>query len=287
MSCLPEDQLLLLADGGIPPNERPPLDQHLAGCASCRSNLEEIERTLRALGPQDENVDVDAHVASILGRLKKTDESDLAQRDPKSPDAMSEGKLSVSKLDRRWWAAGAATAVAIAAGAWLLVHPAKEGTVAARGGVTASSLAHDVGVHLYVGETSLAPVTRGMTVDATTPFVAGYTHLGSEPAHLLLFAIDSDGETHWLYPSYESPEQHPVSMPLVPSQRESLFPTSVELDHPSRGGLHVVALVTKSAVPVSAIEGNSRAELSDEALQRRFPGASLETFDLVVEPAKD
>jgi len=91
--------------GGLTAREREAFEAHLAGCASCRRELEELRGMPGLLGQASEPVEVPAHLASrVLGAIGREPPSDTSRVVP-------------LWRRRRWaspWTLGAAAAVLIA-----------------------------------------------------------------------------------------------------------------------------------------------------------------------------
>ena len=139
---LTEKQLLDLVDGGVAPNRADGLRAHLAGCASCREALAEVEGFVAAIAAPPA-IDEDAHVRAIMTRL--------------------DAPRAVPAPARRWGRiAGAASALALAAGLVLVVANGQRGDpgFTARGGEVGASLGRDVGVTILVGLRALERADR-------------------------------------------------------------------------------------------------------------------------------
>lgn len=268
MKCLTEGQLLASIDGGIAPNERAALDGHVAGCAACRASLQELEALVGDLAVLPE-IDEEAHVKSVLARL-----------DEKRPQVARTGR-------RRWHVvAPVISALAVAAGALLFVqrgpsHPDLP-AFAARGGASEHTLARDVGVRLLTGTKTLSPLTAGAHVEPDAAFSATFTNVHESPAYLLLFAVDTKGEVHWLYPAYASAQDNPGSILLGRSTTATTMDTSVILEDVAPGRLRFLSVVTAEPLHVLDIEGLHASTLTKEALVRAYPQASIDELDVVV-----
>jgi len=174
-----------------------------------------------------------------------------------------------------------ALAVALAAAAVLLLclRPRVDDVhVTARGG-TSSDLARLVGIELYALGGELVPLAPGSAVAPDTAYVAAVRHAGRAPAFALVFAIDSAGDVHWLYPAFTDPASDPLALALPPSPAPVLLAEALVLDAPAPGPLTLCALVTPLPLRVSEIE---RAPHSLAALRERWP--ALRTLTVVVQP---
>lgn len=272
MNCLTEEELLASIDGGIPPNERSAVDGHLAGCKTCLASLQELESLIGDLTKLPE-LDEDAHVKGVMDCLGE-------QR----PVAI----MPIAARSRpRWMVLGGAfSAVAAAAAVVLFLRgPAAERpdpAFAARGGgASERTLARDVGLRVLTGAKGralvapLAPLTAGETVASETSFTAAYTNIHDKPAYLLLFAVDSTGAVHWLYPAYVSERENPPSVVLARATKEVAMETSVVLEAPAPGPLRIVSVLTEMPLHVHDIEDRRAEALAKDALERAFPQASI------------
>jgi hypothetical protein len=256
--CLGEEELLSWIDGGVAPNRAEGLEAHVAGCKRCRDALEEIRTFASDLAAPVEH-DADAHVAAVMARLDEP--RPIAKRSPAS------------------WRRGAsvASALALAAGVALFAAHRRgdEGHFAARGAAAAPSLARDVGITVYTGTDALEPLAPGARLDAGAALTAAYTNVHPRPVRLLLVGVDGRGTLHWLYPAWVDPATDPSAVVLERAERPKPIPTSVVLDSPAAGTLRVVAIVTEAELHVSDVERLSAAELTRDALRRRFPDAMI------------
>jgi hypothetical protein len=139
-----------------------------------------------------------------------------------------------------------------------------------------------VGVRLYAQQQTLVALGAGSRITAQSALTAGLRNLASEPAYLLLFAVDAKRAVHWIAPEYTSAGSNPEAFPIAPARAERLLPSSAVFDDLALGGLRVVALISKTPLHVSDIEALPPGELSAEALRKRFSGAEVREFSLDV-----
>jgi len=274
MSCLSEEQLLRLLDGGVAPNEASGLRAHIDGCAACRASWNELESMAEDFkAPVD--FDADEHVASVMRRVVAVPDG-AAKRRSRLP------ALAVAATSALALAAALALFVRTPSGAPLGSSPSG---FTARGAAANPTLARDVGVELFAGTTDLVRLKGGEPVVPDTAFTMAYTNVHPGPAYLLLFAVDAANTVHWLYPAYTSQAEDPSSVPLAPADREHAMPTSVILDAPSQGDLRVVTIVTEGPRHVSEIETRAPDALAHEALEQAFPHGVVTELRLHVEKA--
>ena len=285
MTCPTEDQLLLLLDGGIAPNQAEGLHAHLRGCEVCRGTMKDLEMLAEDLGAPVTGHDLEAHVSSVMRHIASAPEVGGA-RDGAARAGRPRGRSA--------WAMSAfgASAVAMAAAVLLFLRAAPDGptstgsTFTARGVKESPTLARDVGVSLFAGTTEPVRLAAGAGVTADTTFTAAYTNVHPRSAYLLVFAVDSSATVHWLYPAYTRAREDPSSLALSAASREHLLPTSVILDSPALGELRVVSLATEVALHVSDIEGRPAAGLTHDALVRAFPEGAVHELSLRIEPSR-
>lgn len=269
MSHLSEERLFALVDGPIDPRASTAEDDatHLSACAQCRDALEELRGLVSDLaGSRDDEVresDVRHVMEAIAAREASRAGADAVR--PRAPRA---------------WMAAATTALAIAAGVALFVGSRRapgEGEFIARGGQVASSLAKDVGVRVFAGERRPVVLRDGAVVTPDEALVAGFTNVHAGAAYLVMFAVDSSAQVHWLYPAYEHAGDDPSSVPLERTTHERFMPTSVVLDAPSEGVLRIYAVTTTAPIRVADIEARDPRSLDRTLLERDFHASVTET----------
>jgi tRNA A-37 threonylcarbamoyl transferase component Bud32/anti-sigma factor RsiW len=89
--CIPEDSLIALAEGKLPPDERKAVESHLTGCVACYTSLEWIKQhLLRQLDANGEPV------SEFLDNLELTDQREVATRtyNGESDDAHEDAEFS-------------------------------------------------------------------------------------------------------------------------------------------------------------------------------------------------
>jgi anti-sigma factor RsiW len=265
--CPTEDELLRFIDMDLLPEQLERVERHLESCGPCSKQvraLRELVADVAAPIP-DTDFDVGEHVAGVMKRLEAAP--------AKAPRA--------SRLLP--WAGGLAAAAALVL---FVTHGRRaadpEGHFTARGGPAQASLSRDVGVQLYAQETSLRPLQAGERIGRDAAITAGLRNLGRERVYLLLFAVDSRSDVHWIAPVFMNANENPVAVSVTPSTDERLLPTAATFDDLAQGPLRIVALVTREAVHVADIESLPATERSGEALMKRFPHGEVRQFLLDV-----
>lgn len=263
--CPSEDELLSFVDADLPPESLKRIEEHLELCSQCTKKTLALTRLVEDVaapvsGPP---LDVVAHVASVMGRLDQP----------------------VQRGVRRslWvWASGLSLAAAALLAFTELRHDHRAEGLVARGGPGSAALSRNIGVQLYAEQQALAALPNGGKISRRTGLTAGLRNLGTEPAYLLLFAIDSAQEVHWIAPEYTSLGSSPEAVSIQPSLDERLLPSSAVFDDLAPGPLRVVALISPTPLHVAQIEALPAHELQAEALLRSFPRAEIRQFLLSV-----
>jgi hypothetical protein len=260
--CLREQELLSFVDADLPPEQLGRIERHLELCSACAKRaitLSELVADVAAL-PAAERLDVDVHVASVMGRLDE-------------PVATASGPR---------WAAWVTAAVAAAAMVLVLVTRALPPQyVGTRGNGAPSSLDSKVGVELYTQTPMLSPLEPGASIGATTALTARVRNRSGSRLYLLLFAVDSSRNVHWLAPAYTVLGTDPAAIE-IPQFGDQLLGSAAVFDDLAPGALKVVAVLGRDAMRVSQVESLAGAELEPDGIRKRFPGATLREFSLNV-----
>lgn len=267
--CPTEAELLTFVDSDAPPEQLARLEGHLERCSACAKqvmSLTALVQDVRAPLPR-EALDVSKHVSEVMQRL---DEPPRRRRRARGPLA---------------WAAS----FAVAAAALLTLTQLRGGSDSSRGELVArgargeSSLSRDIGVQLYAAGPTVTALTSGARISRSTPLTAGLRNLASERAYLLLFAVDSAHEVHWIAPEYATAGQHPEATPVASSASERLLPSAAVFDDLAPGTLRVMAVISRTPLDVATVEALPPSELTAEGLLARLPRAEVRQFMLEVE----
>lgn len=267
--CPTEDELLRFVDVDLLPERLERIERHLEGCGHCEKQvraLRELIADVAAPIPEGD-LDVREHVAGVMSRLEA------------APARASRASRLLP------WAGALAAAAALV----LFVSHGRntedpEGQFTARGAPTEASLARDVGVQLYAREASLRPLQGGERIGRDAALTAGLRNLGRERVYLLLFAVDSRGDVHWIAPVFINASENPAAVSVMPSANERSLPTAASFDDLAKGPLRIVAVVTREPTNVSDIESLPATERSGAALMKRFPRGDVRQFLLHVTP---
>jgi hypothetical protein len=256
--CPRDEDLVRFIDRSLPVEEAERLQVHLARCPACRAKEGDLQMLVSDLKGSPVDIDVRLHTQAVMARL----------------DAVTE-----SATPRNAWlfaGAGSAAACALVASVYLGWRtPAAKDTWQSRGGPTGDSIGRDVGVETYAVEGGLRPLASGSVIDETTPLTAGFRNLGHAPAFLLLFAVDTRREVHWISPPYARIEDDPVATELPTAEGERMLGTTVVLENVAQGPLRIFAVVMSKPAHVSDVEAIGGAALDATRLLRRLPGADI------------
>jgi hypothetical protein len=262
--CPDREEWLSLLDGEATENRAALLRAHAEVCPRCAEALAQEERLVRDLAAP---VPVSADgVQTVMRRLEQAEPR--ARRRAWRPWTLAVGGL-----------AAAAALVVVA------VRPAPRdgGSFAARGKPVPWS--KKVGAELFALEPTPHRLQAGATLTPSTPLVAGYHNVDASAAYLMVFALDAQGETHWLYPGFTDAHEDPAALRLEPQQLQKLLPDSVMLDELPAGSLELITLIAREPLKVSQIESRPPIERGPVALRVRFPGARIESIALRVVPS--
>jgi hypothetical protein len=258
-------ELFQWQDGEATTNRARELESHVASCPHCRRELAAQDRLIARLREPPEPP-AEQDVQAVMARLRL---QPPPRRSIWSPS----------------WTAGLAAACLATLGVtlWRVVPSTSSEQFTARGERPSPSLHRQVGVDLLsVGQPPVR-LRPGAIVQPTTPLFARYRNLGEVPAYLLLFAQDSAGELHWLYPAYLATGEDPRSISLPPATQDTLMSEAVVLDHPAAGPLQVFALVTSEPIRVLDVEGLGKVPLTEALLRAHWPEAALTCWTLMIE----
>lgn len=265
--CPDRDEVARFLDGELTENRAGLVRAHLAGCAVCARAAEAERRLLADLAAPPTDVATSRLVAAVVNRL-----DDAPARRPSRMQAVGGFAL-----------VGAAAACLFFVGSkGLGTEEPDPGTFRARG-FHDGSLARRAGVEILL----VGPPTRKLAardqVTSDARYVAAYRNLDpASPAYLLAFAVDAAGAVHWLYPAHLSAASDPPAVELGPAARPTAMADVVALDHPARGPLRVVTILSPRRANVSSIEGATPTELRREALAARFPGSVVDETTIEV-----
>lgn len=264
--CPPAEELLRLVDGELSENRTSLLRAHALHCERCARELETGSRLAARIAAPVHGVPSPGAAQALLRRL----DAAVAPR----PRARA-----------WWWAVGAgALAAAMAVTLAVLPRPPRDaGGFRARG--TAVAWRNRIGVELWALEETPRKLGAGASVAPGTAFVASYTNLDRDAAHLLAFGVDAHGEVHWLYPAFDDPRTDPQSVRLEPLHVQQALPDAVAPEALPPGPLRMISITSRQPLRVSSVEALSAGGRALDALRARFRDARVDELILRVEPA--
>lgn len=261
MTCPEHDVLIALGDGELPESQARSVRAHTSGCTRCRSELSELA-TLAG--------DLRAPVPGALGRRTADAFADdvLAKLD---------ARRSVPRATRvpRWvglLAAAAALPLAFAAAHRFAQAPHIPDEWTARGSATPGPKNTLVRFGRVVG-TTFEPLVEGARLEADALLAAEIGGTEGAPRFLLAFVVDSAGERHWIYPSYEQGAPPPSAIALPVTAAPRVLGSMVRLERPAPGPAQLVAIVLGRSEGVDWVEHAPRSELSSKQLLAHYPDA--------------
>jgi hypothetical protein len=262
--CPERAEWLDLLDGEATENRASVLRAHAAGCPACARELE-LQRRLIA----DLAAPVDVAPGAVEAIMRQ-----LPHARPVRPRS------------RRWALAGGALILAAVAGIVLVPRLARDpGTFTPRG-ADKVPWTQKVGAELFVLGESLVKLEAGAQVAPGVALVASYHNVDRVPAYLMVFARDSQGELHWIYPGFADAKSDPPSVRLLPLQTRQVLPDSVALDDLPAGTLELISLITREPLRISQFESLPPGERNPASLRTRFTDARIASVSLqVVAPA--
>ncbi|NMO15696.1 hypothetical protein HPC49_02395 [Pyxidicoccus fallax] len=261
-----------LIDRQLPEEMAQSLRAHASGCSRCQAELRDTESlAARIAAPLEPAASTDEAVARVMLRVRPGPAERRAQ----------------ARWSRPW--AGGAVAAALAAGIAVLVlrpmpvRPPGEETATARGSAAVASLGRGVGITFHTAGTGTTPLTSGAVVPAESGFGVRYRNVDTRgPVYLLAFAQDARGEVHWLYPAHLSEDANEPSVRLEAASEPRVLEEVVVLEEPAPGPLRLVSVVTRAPLGVKDIESLAAEARTPEALQQRWPEASVESVSVVL-----
>lgn len=264
-ACPKTQEWIGLVDGELTENRAAELRGHAAGCSSCARALAEIRSLAARIAAPVPSLQGSGALEALMSRLDGAAPLDVAR--PR-------------RIGRAW----GAVALSIAAvSAFVLLLPRggdHRGAFTPRGADL--NWARKVGVEVWALEHPLRRLTPGAVLAPGTPVVASYRNVDTAPAYLLAFALDQDGEAHWLYPAHLDSRQDPAAVRLEPSGAPRAFSDSAVLEGVD-GPLRFVLMVTREPLRVSSIEELPAALRVPERLRARWPEARIDEVTARIE----
>lgn len=265
-ACPKPQEWMRLIDGELTENRAAELRAHAAGCSSCARALADVRTLVARIAAPAAALEGSDGLARLLSRLNAAEALEAPR--PRLHGRRAAGVLAVS-------------IAAVAVFAILLPRDAIDpGVFTPRG--ADPSWTRKVGVEIWALERPLRRLTPGALLAPGTPVVATYRNVDAAPAYLLAFALDRDGEVHWLYPAHLDARQDPTGVRLDPSAAPRAFSDSAILEG-VEGSLRFVLVVTREPLRVSSIEGVPAALRDPDRLRARWPEARVDEVTARIE----
>lgn len=174
----------------------------------------------------------------------------------------------------------AAAAVVLGLGRWnvpatLDSRPGEDALVA-RGVATAR---HSATVQAFVGRVapgSAARLLEGAELGSGDGILVRYSNPGTERVYLMVFALDSRREVHWIHPAYLDAASDPSSLELRQGVMGQALEEVAEPENPAPGALGVYALLTSQPLTVKAVE--AALATNQRPVHELFPEAEVEEW---------
>ncbi len=265
--CPPDEEWVRFVDGEVTANRAGELAAHTDDCRRCRRQVEELRALTKDIAAPIAEPDSEA-VARVMREVRGAD-GPAAARSARRP---------------LWVLAGAAGVAAVAAVLLLMARGEPESEFRARGGPSMDTIRRNIGLFVYADG---QPLRQDAEVRPEAAYQLGYTNLFQDPrdsVYLLLFAVDSAAEVHWLFPGFTDPESDPAAILLSRAASEVMLPDSVVLEAPPPGPMRVVAVLGDTPLSVSDIESLKPAQLRLPALQARWPQREMREITARVQP---
>jgi hypothetical protein len=249
LRCISAKDLAKYLVGEVTRSRAEEMEEHLASCAACRAELEEMREMVGRIGAPTENNEQKDYLSEVRGRIERGEEASRGRR-------------------RRWplIAVGGAVVVALVMAGVFLLRPADADDEFRVKDDDPRILEQDrwVGIRAFRMEASGAPASLGDRLKQSEYLIFTYTNLGEKPyGYLMIFAVDENGEVYWFHPAYTAAGEDPASIKISKDAEGMELKEQVRHEYPE-GRLWIYGLFTDEPVRVSAIEsmvkGTSRGK---------------------------
>lgn len=264
MTCLTAQVLGAHLDGELTQNEIQAATVHLAGCAECRQQLSQMQRAIAALPSAFASREDAGFITDVLTKLPAVERA----RFPWG------GRLAL-----------AAVAVAVLALIPVIWVPSGEFTARGSGGGSLSSQAQGargLGFSAWVHPASTPmvrhPVASRETIHPEDGFSFELRNRTDKPVFAALLAIDSQGETHWFYPSWQTGGD-PMTVQVPQAPAVLALPEGVTPENLAAGDLQLVGVFLDQPVHISELERLLQAGGLTN-LRAHLPLATVQTVGL-------
>jgi hypothetical protein len=117
----------------------------------------------------------------------------------------------------------------------------------------------------------------GSVLEATDRLTVRSGNKAEVEAFTLAFAVDAQGEVHWLFPAYVDEATDPEAVRLKAHTPPQVAREAVELEDPAPGKLTLVTLVSPRMLRVKEVESRL-ASMARAELSQVFPEARVRTW---------
>lgn len=259
-----------LVDKALPSPHADYLRLHLGECKPCRQTHLDIQHIIEV-------------AASPMPGVRALDPNAVMRR---ARIAAAEQKPSSwAKILKVGLPTSLATAVALILVVTWTRGSEQTGIWSARGHSSAKTISQRTSIRVSVLEDSPKPIGRGMRISKRARFMVSYRNIEREQAlYLLSFAVDAQGETHWLYPENRSRSEDPVAYALTPATSETVLPQVIEFEDVPEGPLRFISIVSSRPLHVSDIEHLRTDQMRANKMRQMWPNASVEELTVDVVP---
>ena len=233
-------------DGEVTPSQAAAVEQALSQSPDLRRRSEELRRITAGLSAPVPELDALDLTSSIRAAARAEE-----RRRRLPPPRRAAGW--------RWPALVGFAGACVAAVALLVVRPASrspdDADFRAKSATAKAAGAPELwaGVMAYRVAGKGAPARLGEHLSRGDGLMFSYTNLGPRPfTHVMVFAVDAEGEVRWFYPAYETVGTNPSSIPI---QADANVPLAEVIRHPfAAGPLTLQALFSRQPLRVADVE---------------------------------
>jgi hypothetical protein len=237
VKCISAKDLARYLVGEVTRSRAEEIDEHLASCAVCRAELDEMREMVGRIGTTTEDIEQKDYLSEVRGRIERGDQAPERRR-------------------RRWpvIAVAGAVVVALVVAGVILLRPADDEFRVKSDDPRILEQDRWAGIRAFRLEASGAPVSLGDRLKKGEYLVFTYTNLGEKPYdYLMIFAVDERGEVYWFHPAYTKAGGDPASIKISKGVERVELREQVRHDYPE-GRLWIYGLFTAEPLGVSAVE---------------------------------
>lgn len=254
MRCLSPKDLAKYLVGEVTRSQAEEVEEHLAACAVCRAELEDMREMVGRIGKPTEDIEQKDYLSEVHGRIER-------------------GDRAIEPRRRRWpliAVAGAVVAALVVAG-FILLRPTDADEEFRVKADDPRILEQDrwAGIRAFRLEASGAPASLGDRLEKGEYLIFTYTNLGEKPyGFLMIFAVDESGEVYWFHPAHTQAGEDPASIKVSKGVERVELKEQVRHEYPV-GGLWIYGLFTNEPVRVSVIEQMAKSTARGERIPQK------------------